>query len=59
VAGFDVNSDRLNVVVLDLDANIVALRTFWYSEVTSHGFPAEKAKWIRLNASVLKIFKST
>jgi len=50
IAGFDVNSDRVNVAVLDINASIVALRTFWYSEVTSHGFPAERAKWIRLNA---------
>jgi len=50
VAGFDVNSDRVNVAVLDFNASIVALRTFWYSEVTSHGLPAERARWIRLNA---------
>jgi len=49
VAGFDLNSDRLNVVVVD-DASIVAMKTFWYSEVVSHGFPREKAEWIRLNA---------
>jgi len=50
VAGFDVNSDRVNVTVLDINASIVALRTFWYSEVTSHGFPAGRARWVRLNA---------
>jgi len=50
VAGFDVNSDRVNVAVLDLNASIIALKTFWYSEATSHGFSAEKAEWVRLNA---------
>ena len=50
VAGFDVNSDRLNVVVINGNANIVAMKTFWYSEVISHGFPKEKAKWLRLSA---------
>ncbi len=49
-AGFDLNSDRLNVVVIDADADVVAMKTSWYSEVVSHGFPKEKAKWIRLNA---------
>jgi IS605 OrfB family transposase len=50
LAGFDLNSDRVNVVIIDADANIVAMRTFWYSEVVSHGFSKEKAKWLRLNA---------
>ena len=50
VAGFDLNSDRLNVIVIDAGANIVAMKTFWYSEVVSHGFPREKAMWTRLNA---------
>ena len=50
LAGFDLNSDRLNVVIIDADANIVAMKTFWYSEVVSHGFSREKARWIRLNA---------
>ena len=49
IAGFDLNSDRLNMVVIDANANIVAMKTFWYTEVVSHGFPREKAKWIRLN----------
>ncbi len=50
VAGFDLNSDRLNVVVIDSEEDIVALKTFWYSEVVSHGFPREKAKLTRINA---------
>ncbi len=50
IAGFDVNSDRLNVVVIDNDGNIVAVETFWYCETVSHGFPKGKAEWIRLNA---------
>ncbi len=50
VAGFYINSDRLNVVVIDGSGVLVAMKTFWYSETVSHGFPREKAKWIRLNA---------
>ena len=50
IAGFDLNSDRLNVVVIDGSVSIVVMKTFWYSEVVSHGFPREKARWIRLNA---------
>ena len=50
VAGFDVNSDRINVTVLNGDGNMVTVKTFRYSETVSHGFPKEKAKWLRLNA---------
>ncbi len=50
IAGFDINSDRLNVVIIDSDGNIVAMKTFWYSETISHGFSRDKAKWVRLNA---------
>ena len=50
IAGFDINSDRVNAVVIDNDGNIVAMKTFWYSETISHGFSRDKAKWLRLNA---------
>jgi len=48
-AGFDLNSDRLNVVVINGNGDIVALKTCWYSEVVSHGFPRNKARWRRLS----------
>jgi hypothetical protein len=47
-AGFDLNSDRLNVVVINKEGKIITLKTWWYSEVVSHGFP--KGKALRLNA---------
>jgi len=43
VAGFDLNSDRLNAVVINKEKKIIAKRTFWYSEVVFHGFPKGKA----------------
>ncbi|MEJ2776217.1 hypothetical protein WIW90_08370 [Sulfolobaceae archaeon RB850M] len=49
-AGFDLNSDRLNVVVINKESSIVTTKTWWYSEVVSHGFPKDKAKALRLNA---------
>ena len=49
-AGFDLNSDRLNVVVINKEKKIITKRTFWYSEVVSHGFPKDKAMVLRLNA---------
>jgi len=50
VAGFDLNSDRLNVVVVNKDGKVIVNKTFWYSDVTRPGFPKEKARALRLNA---------
>jgi len=49
-AGFDLNSDRLNVVVVSKDGEIIANKTWWYSDVTRPGFPKGKAMALRLNA---------
>lgn len=48
VAGFDLNSDRINVVVLDREGRIVAMKTLWFPEVTSPGYPRNKARHNRL-----------
>jgi hypothetical protein len=50
VAGFDLNSDRLNVVVISKDGEIIAKKTWRYSDVTRPGFPKGKAMALRLNA---------
>jgi len=50
IAGFDLNSDRVNLVIIDEHGRIVDTRTAWFPEATSHGFPREKAKVLRLNA---------
>ena len=50
VAGFDLNSDRLNVVVVSEDGEIIANKTWRYSDVTRPGFPKGKARALRLNA---------
>ncbi|MFP3234513.1 MAG: hypothetical protein RXR08_12910 [Sulfolobaceae archaeon] len=50
IAGFDLNSDRLNVVVISKDGEIIVKKTWWYSDVTRPGFPKGKAMALRLNA---------
>jgi hypothetical protein len=50
IADFDLNSDRLNVVVVNKDGKVIAIKTFWYSDVTRPGFPKDKAMVLRLNA---------
>ena len=49
-AGFDLNSDRLNVVVVSEDGEIIANKTWRYSDVTRPGVPKGKARALRLNA---------
>jgi predicted transposase len=50
IAGFDLNSDRLNVVVISKDGETIANKTWWYSDVVRPGFPKGKAMALRLNA---------
>ena len=50
VAGFDLNRDRLDVVVIGKDGEFIAKKTWWYSDVTRPGFPKGKAMALRLNA---------
>ena len=49
-AGFDLNSDRLNVDVISKDGKVIANKTWRYSDVTRPGFPKGKAMALRLNA---------
>ncbi len=50
IAGFDLNSDRINMVIVDKLGIIRDVRTEWFPEVTSHGFPRNKAHISRLQA---------
>ena len=50
IAGFDLNSDRLNVVVIDGQGRVVTTKTYRYPDATRPGYPKEKAKALRLNA---------
>ncbi len=50
IAGFDLNSDRINMVIADRYGRIRDIKTEWFPEVTSHGYPRYKAKDKRLKA---------
>jgi predicted transposase len=50
IAGFDLNSDRLNVVVVNEESSIVTNKTWRYSDVVRPGFPKGRAMALRLNA---------
>jgi len=48
IAGIDLNSDRLNIVVIDCGGRIVSLKSSRFPEVVRHGFPRNKARDVRL-----------
>ncbi|OYT47981.1 MAG: hypothetical protein B6U85_03885 [Desulfurococcales archaeon ex4484_42] len=50
IAGFDLNSDRVNMVIIDRYGKIRDIKTGWFPEVTSHGYPRSKARAKRLEA---------
>jgi len=52
IAGFDLNSDRINTVIVDKYGRVVDVRTAWFPEVTSPGYPRNKARVVRLQALV-------
>jgi len=50
VAGFDLNSDRVNLAIVDKHGRLVDAKAEWFPEVVAHGFPRAKAKALRLKA---------
>jgi len=50
VAGLDLNSDRLSMVVIDSGRRIVSLKSMKFPQVVRHGFPRNKARDIRLKS---------
>ena len=50
IASFDLNSDRINMVIIDKLGIMRDVKTEWFPEVTSHGFPRNKANTMRLQA---------
>jgi len=43
-AGVDVNTDRINLAIVDEQGNLRDTYTFWFREVTSRGFPRHRAR---------------
>ncbi len=50
IAGFDLNTDRINMVIVDNQGIIKDTRTEWFPEIISHGYPGNKAHTLRLQA---------
>jgi hypothetical protein len=43
IGGVDVNTDRINLAIVDEEGGLRDYKTFWFSEVTTRGFPKHKA----------------
>jgi len=43
IGGVDVNTDRINLAIIDEDSVLRDRKTFWFPEVTARGFPRSKA----------------
>jgi hypothetical protein len=43
IGGIDVNTDRINLAIVDEGGELIDHKTFWFSEVTTRGFPKHKA----------------
>jgi len=50
LAGFDFNTDRINMVIVNEKGEIRDVKNEHFPEITSHGFPKEKAKTARQRA---------
>jgi len=48
IASFDLNSDRINMIIVDRQGIIRDFKTEWYSEVNRPGYPAKRAWTLRL-----------
>ena len=44
IAGFDLNSDRINMVIIDENGEIIDIKNRYFPEITSHGYPKDKAR---------------
>ncbi len=44
--GVDVNTDRINLAIVDGKSNLRDTYTFWFREITARGFPRRKARTI-------------
>ena len=43
IGGVDVNTDRINLAIIDSTGRLIDHRTLWFSETTARGFPKHKA----------------
>jgi len=55
LGGVDVNSDRINLAIIDEDGELIDHKTFWFSEVIARGFPRHSA-WSIIGMRIHEMF---
>ena len=53
-AGIDVNTDRLNLAIIDSKGVLKNKKTFWFNEIISRGYGKERA-WSKINEVIHKL----
>ena len=56
IGGVDVNSDRINLAIVDGDGKLRDVKTFWFTEVTARGHPRGRA-WSIIGMKVHELLK--
>jgi len=54
IAGIDVNTDRLNLAIIDSKGNLKNKKTFWFDDTISRGYKKERA-WSKINEALHKL----
>jgi len=54
IAGIDVNTDRLNLVIVDSKGVLRDRKTFWFDDIISRGYNKERA-WSKINEAIYKL----
>jgi len=54
IAGIDVNTDRLNLVIVNPKGVLKNKKTFWFSETISRGYGKKRA-WSRINEAIHRL----
>ena len=56
IGGVDVNTDRINLAIVDRNGKLRDVKTFWFPEVTARGHPRKKA-WSIVGMKVHELLK--
>ncbi len=56
IGGVDVNTDRINLAIIDEDGKLRDVKTFWFREVIARGYPRRRA-WSVIGMRIHELLK--
>jgi hypothetical protein len=56
IGGVDVNTDRINLAIIDEKGNLRDYKTFWFSEAVTRGYPRRKA-WSAIGLKIHEVLR--